>query len=110
MEDVKVEQFSDNQGSAANEHAKKIAKKEAKRKLLEEAPHKIVYTKSGNKVLEVKVSARGAESKYYGNVTKPKEKQHIEEQMVIWKKNGQWVNGDDFEDKCSDIVKSFQKK
>lgn len=111
----KVEKFADNPGLPANEHAKQLAKAESFKKKQEmEAKQfkKVVYTRLGNKVLEIAITPKGAKSTYMGNVKK--DSRYFEDikdskgnkqkgQISKWKDLGIWINQDDFEEACEKI-------
>ena len=98
----KVEKFSDNKGSDASEHAKKLAKEKSIKKPSGEE----YYTVREGKVLKVIMKFNGAYTSYHTS-TKALGPEGLK--AFIKKCGDKWIGEYDYQDKCSEIIAKLQK-
>ena len=99
------ETFADQKGSAANEHAKALAKAKAKKRVI---PSGVFYTlKGAKKVVKVIVKHSGVHEVYVGN--KERHKDGLAPLMKQWQAAGAWVEPHAVKEKIAEIRAKLPK-
>ena len=87
--------FAEAKGTPGNQHTKKLAKEEAKKKKVSKV-FKHFYTVNRDKVLKIICKPGAAYSVYIGNMKKSGDSLNL--QIDKWKKEGLWCSWDNKED------------
>lgn len=84
--------FADAKGTEANQHAKKLAKKESESKKNKKKSFPVYFTKKGSKILKVTIKPNGVYQEYIGNTAKKNEADFLKNQITIWIKDNLWID------------------
>lgn len=100
--------FKDAVGLESNQHAKKLAQANSKKK---KAKFETFFSQKGSKVVKITFKPTGQYQEYVGSLAKVKkgEAQQLKDMIVIWKKEKLWIEPHLLEEIAADKIEKLSK-